>query len=152
MLKEKLQQDLKAAMIARETEKVETLKGLKSAVLYAEVEAGKRDTGLTDDEMLAVFKKESKKRQDAIDLYIKGGNQEMADKEMFEKHLIDSYLPPQLSDEELNKLIDAEILAQGLTDISPQDMGKIIGGIKSKTGSEVDGATLASLVKGRING
>lgn len=150
MLKDKLNADLKAAMLARETEKVDVLKGLKSAILYAEVETGKRDSGLNDDEILTVFKKESKKRQDSVDMYIKGGNQELADKETREKSLIDSYLPEQMSEEAIGELIDLEIEALGLSEIKPQDMGKIIGSIKSKTGAEVDGSTLARLVKERI--
>ncbi len=151
MLKDKLNADLKAAMIARETEKVDVLKGLKSAILYAEVETGKRDKGLSDEEILAVFKKESKKRQDSIDMYIKGGSQESADKETWEKTIIDSYLPEKMSEDELNKLIDSEIEILGLEKVAPQDMGKIIGSIKSKTGAEVDGSTLARLVKERIS-
>ncbi len=151
MLKDRLNADLKAAMLARETEKVDVLKGLKSAILYAEVEAGKRDSGLSDDEVLVVFKKESKKRQDSIDMFTKGGNQELADKEAREKVLIDSYLPEQMSDDDVNKLIDSEIESLRIESVTPQDMGKIIGAIKSKTGAEVDGATLARLVKERIS-
>lgn len=151
MLKDTLNADLKAAMLARDTEKVDTLKGIKSAILYAEVEAGKRDEGLNDEEILSVIKKESKKRQESIDLYIKGGNQAMADKESSEKQIIDAYLPQQLSEDELNQLIDTEMKTFGIDEITQQDMGKIIGSVKGKHGAEVDGATLARLVKERIS-
>ena len=149
-VKNQLQADLKAAMLARETEKLEVLKGLKSAVLYAEVEQGKRDEGLDDAGMIAVFKKEAKKRQDAIELYRKGGNDEQADKEAREKDIIDAYLPEQLSDDEVNKLIDQVMEEQGITAPEKKDMGRIIGGVKA-TGAEVDGSKLAQLVSQRIN-
>lgn len=149
MLKEKLQADLKQAMLARDNERTDVLKGLKSAILYEEVAKNKRDEGLNDDEILAVLKKESKKRQDSIDMYTKGGNEEKADQESKEKEIIDSYLPEQLSEEEVEKLIDSTINELGITDPEKKDMGRIIGAVKSK-GAEVDGSTLAKLVSARI--
>ena len=150
MLKDKLQADLKTAMLARDTEKVEVLKGLKSAILYVEVEQGKREEGLSDDEVLSVFKKESKKRQDSVDLYKKGGNQEMSDKEASEKAVIDAYLPTQLTPEQLNEMIDDAMASMSISEVTSQDMGKIIGAVKAKGGAEIDGGTLAGLVKSRM--
>ena len=150
MLKEKLQIDLKQAMLARETERVEVIKGLKSAILYEEVAKKKREEGLNDDEILAVFKRESKKRQDSIDLYEKGGNNEQAKKEISEKEIIDSYLPEQLSEEVVNQMIDAVITEMGIESLSKQDMGRVIGSVKSKAGPELDGSMLARLVGARI--
>lgn len=151
MLKDKLQADLKTAMLAREAEKVEVLKGLKSAVLYEEVAKNKRDVGLNDDEILAVFKKESKKRQDSIDMYTKGGNSEKANAETDEKAVIDSYLPEQLSSEEVGKLIDSALVELSIDTPGKQDMGKIMGRVKSKAGPELDGAMLAKQVQERIS-
>jgi uncharacterized protein YqeY len=150
MLKDTLQADLKTAMLARETEKVEVLKGLKSAILYEEVAKNKRDEGLNDDEILSVFKRESKKRQDSIDLYIKGGNNEQAEKEQREKEIIDLYLPEQLSEEEVEKLITDTLNELNIENLTKQDMGRIMGSVKAKGGSSLDGAMLAKLVKQRI--
>lgn len=150
MLKDKLQADLKAAMLARDTDTVETLKGLKSAILYAEVETNKRDTGLGDDEILVVLKKEAKKRQDAIDLYIQGGNQKMADKEQTEKDLIETYLPAALGENEVNQIIDSVLSELSVETLSAQDMGRVIGAVKQKAGPSADGATIARLVKARL--
>lgn len=150
MLKDTLNADVKAAMLAREADKVETLKGLKSAILYAEVAAGKRDEGLNDQEIIAVFKKESKKRQDSIDLYDKAGDKKRADKEREEKALIDAYLPEQLSDEKVQQLIVQAMAELEIEHAEAKDMGKIIGAVKQKAGAEVDGSTLAHLVKERI--
>lgn len=150
MLKDKLQADLKQAMLARDTEKVEVLKGLKSAILYAEVAENKRDVGLSDEEILVVFKKESKKRQDSVDLYIQGGNESQAQKETNEKAVIDSYLPAQLDESAVVALIDDALKELNITEPTRQDMGRIMGAVKTKAGASLDGATLARLVTNRL--
>lgn len=148
-LKNTLQADLKTAMLARDTEVVDTLKGLKSAILYAEVEQGKREEGLDDAGITIVLKKEAKKRQDSVDMYRKGGNDEQADKELREKEIINKYLPTQLSEEEAVKIVDQTIAELAIENPEAKDMGRIIGAIKA-TGAEIDGATIARLVKSRV--
>ena len=148
-MKDKLQADLKVAMLARDTELVDTLKGLKSAILYAEVELGKREEGLDDEAIMVVLKKEAKKRQDSIDMYRKGGNDEQAEKETREKATIDAYLPEQLSEEEAMKIIDQTMVDLGIENPESSDMGRVIGAVKA-TGAEIDGALIAKLVKSRI--
>jgi uncharacterized protein YqeY len=150
MLKDKIGADLKSAMLARDTETVEVLKGLKSAVMYEEVAQRKRDVGLDDVEILAVFKKESKKRQDSIRLYRQGGNEQHALKEQSEKDIIDSYLPPELTEEEISKVIAGVMTELELADPKPQDMGRIIGSVK-KAAPNADGSIVASLVKKLLN-
>jgi uncharacterized protein YqeY len=149
-MKEKLQADLKTAMLARNTEVVDTLKGLKSAILYAEVEQGKREAGLADGDIMVVLKKEAKKRQDSIDMFRKGGNDEQADKETREKATIDGYLPKQLSEEEATKVVDQAIADSDIENPEAKDMGRIIGAVKA-TGAEIDGAVIAKLVKSRLS-
>lgn len=150
-LKDVLQADLKASMIARDAATTEVIKSLKSAILYAEVAANKREVGLSDDEILAVFKKESKKRQESADLYTKGERPELAQKELAEKKVIDAYLPAQLDELALNTMIDDAMAELGLDVLVRQDMGKIIGVVKQKGGAEVDASVLARLVNGRIS-
>lgn len=150
-MKQRLQDDLKAAMIARDSLKTDLLKGLKSAILYAEVAAGKREAGLSDDEVMSVLTKEAKKRQESADLYTKGGRPELAEKELAEKALIAAYLPEQLDEAAVNALIDAVIAELGLEAPGKQDMGKIIGGVKAKAGAGVDGGMLAALVGARLS-
>lgn len=146
MLKDKIGVDLKSSMLARDTERVEVLKGLKSAVLYEEVAQKKREEGLSDDEILAVFKKESKKRQDSIILYRQGGYEEKALKEQSEKDIIDGYLPAQLSEGEISKVADSVMIELGLNNPTQQDMGRLIGAIK-KAAPNADGSIIASVVK-----
>ena len=149
-LKDTLQADLKTSMLARDSFTTDVIKALKSAILYAEVATNKRDVGLSDDEILGVFKKESKKRQESADLYTKGDRAELAQKELAEKNIIDKYLPAQLSEDALNKMIDAAMSELQISAITKQDMGKIMGNVKQKGGAEVDGSVLARLVNGRI--
>lgn len=150
MLKQQLQDDVKAAMLAGDALRVETLRGLKSVILYAEVAVKKRDEdGLSDEEIVTLFAKESKKRTESAELYVKGGAQEKADKELAEKAIIDAYLPEQLSEADLAKLIDEIIADQGAEGM--QAMGKVIGAVKAKAGNSADGALVARLVKERLS-
>ncbi|MFZ2513521.1 MAG: GatB/YqeY domain-containing protein [Candidatus Saccharimonadales bacterium] len=149
MIKQKLQDDVKAAMLAGDSLRLETLRGLKSVILYAEVAAGKREEGLTDDEILALFSKEAKKRQESAELYIQGGAQEKADKELAEKAIIEAYLPAQLNEAEL-----AAVIEEVLNEVKPaglQQMGQVIGQVKSKVGNTADGSLIAKLVKEKLS-
>ena len=148
MLKQRLQDDVKAAMLAGDTARLECLRGLKSAILYAEVAAGKREEGLSDEEIQALFAKEAKKRQESADLYVQGGAEDRADKELSEKAIIEEYLPAQLSEEELTSVID-EIINE-VKPSGPQQMGQVIGQVKSKVGNTADGAAIARLVKEKL--
>ena len=150
-LKDTLQADLKTSMLARDSFKTDVIKGLKSAILYAEVAANKREEGLNDDEILSVFKKESKKRAESAELYTKGGNEASAKKELDEKAIIDAYLPAQLDEAAVNALIDSVLTEMCITEPTRQDMGKIMGAVKAKGGAELDGSMLAKLVNGRIS-
>ncbi len=109
MLKQRIDQELKQALLGGNKTLATTLRGLKSVILYAEVAKGARDKGLSDEEILTLFAKESKKRQESADLYVRGGNQEKADAELEEKQVIDAYLPKQLSDDELYAAVDGAI-------------------------------------------
>lgn len=150
MLKDKLQADLKEAMLSRDTARIDVLKGLKSSILYAEVEQGKRDNGLTNEEVFEVFKKEAKKRQDSIDMYTQGGDSSRAEKEKAEKDIIDSYLPAQLSEDDIGLLVDAALQELGIEQPQKQDLGRIIGLVKQKAGAQADGATIAKSVTARV--
>lgn len=149
MLEDKLNQDLKAALLGGEQEKATTLRTLKAVLLNVKVAEGKRDSGLTDDEVIALLRKESKKRQESAELYVQGGSQERADKELREKELIDGYLPPMLDDDALKALIDEAVQQTGAT--SMQQMGQVIGAVKQKAGASADGGTIARLVKERLS-
>ncbi|HSW66669.1 MAG TPA: GatB/YqeY domain-containing protein [Bacillota bacterium] len=148
MLKARLDQDLKTALLAGDKSLATTIRGLKSVILYEEVAKGLRDEGLSDEAVIAIFSKEAKKRQESADLYTQGGSSERAAAELAEKAIIEGYLPKQLSDDELAIIIDqamSEVGADG-----PSAMGQVIGIVKQKTVGQADGARIAAVVKERL--
>ena len=148
MLEQRLEQDIKAALLAGEKFKAMTLRGLKAVLLNTKVALNKRDSGLTDEEVLPIFAKEAKKRQESADLYVQGGNQEKADAEIAEKAIIDAYLPAQMSEADLIALIDTVIKE---TDAAgSQAMGQVIGQVKAKAGPTANGGLIAKLVKEKL--
>jgi uncharacterized protein YqeY len=147
-IKETIEADLKIAMLAGEKDRVTTLRGLKSSILYAEVAAGKREEGLEEQAVVSLMQKEAKKRQESADLYSQGGNAEKADSELAEKAIIEAYLPEQLSEKEVTKLVDEAIAKLGQP--TPQQMGQVIGAVKAASKGNADGALIAKLVKERL--
>lgn len=147
-LKNRLEEDLKAAMLAKDSVKVAALKLLKSAILYKEVELGKRAEGLSEEQIIEVFSKEAKKRLEASRLYEQNKDQKRAEQEMYEHDLIAKYLPKQLSDEELDAMVK-QVISQ-IEEPSVQQMGKIIGMVKQRAGAMVEGGRLASVVKRQL--
>lgn len=152
MLLNQLESDLKASLLARDELKISTLRALKSALTYASVdEKAKGNSGdLSDEQVLAIFAKESKKRQESAEAFSKGGAQDRAEKELAEKKIIDDYLPAQLTDDELSAMVDEAIKESGAGDIKA--MGQVVGQVRAKAGSQADGARIAALVKERLAG
>lgn len=148
MLKSRLDQDLKTALLAGDKVLATTLRGLKSVILYAEVAKGSREQGLSDDEIIDLLSKEAKKRQESADLYAKGGQQEKADTELAEKKVIEGYLPTQLSDDKLSEVVTQIIAALGVS--GPAAMGRVIGEVKQKTAGRADGGRIARFVKEQL--
>jgi uncharacterized protein len=147
-LKQQIDQDLKTAMLAKDTQTVSVLRGLKGAVLNVEIQNNSRDTGLTDQEVIAVFTKEAKKRQESAEMYKQGNRPEKAQAEEEEKAIIDKYLPQQLTDEELATIIDEAITSTGAQ--GPQAMGQVIGAVKGKVAGQADGGRIAAMVKEKL--
>ena len=135
-LKDRIQADLKSAMLARDTLKTQTLQGLKAAILNEEVA------------QKILIARESKKRDEAAELFEKGGNQASADKERAEKAILSVYLPEPLSEAEIQKVVD-EVVAE-IKPVGPKDMGRVIGAVKSRVGNTADGAVVAKLVKNSL--
>ena len=143
-----IERDLKTALLAGDKTTAETLRVLKSAILNEAISQNARDTGLSDEQIQKILSKESKKRQEAAGLYKQGGSDERAQAELAEKAIIDGYLPEQMGEEQIAKIVDQQIAAAGSPTM--QDMGKIIGAVRSQTGSQADGAVIARLVKERL--
>ena len=145
MLEEKIDQDLKTALIGGDQVAVRTLRGLKSALLYVKVAQNKRDSGLSQTEEIDILQKEAKKRQESADLFRQGGRDDKAEDELAEKAIIEKYLPTQLSSDQLRELIRQPV--EELQAVGLSDMGKVIGAVKTKAAGAADGSQIAALVK-----
>jgi len=140
--------DIKAALLAGDKQKAETLKGVKSALLNEMISLGAREHGLTDDQVQKVLARESKKRAEAVDLYQKAGAVDRAQAEAAEKAIIDAYLPAQLSEAEITAKVKQEVAK--LDNPTMADMGRLTGSVKAALGPQADGAVIARLVKASL--
>ncbi|MFO0781933.1 MAG: GatB/YqeY domain-containing protein [Candidatus Saccharimonadales bacterium] len=148
MLEQRLEDDIKKALLAGDSARATTLRTLKSTLLNVKVAEGKRDSGLSDQEVITIFSKEAKKRQESADMYVQGNAQDKADKELAEKAIIEEYLPEQLSEDEIAGIVDEVIEETGAE--SQRDMGKVIAGVRAKTAGSADGSIIARLTKERL--
>lgn len=144
----RIQDDMKAALLGGHRFEGDTLRNLKAAILNEEVAQGKRETGLDDGEVEKIVAREVKKRRESIKLYEENGRPELAEPEQKEIAVLEVYLPKMMNDHETEALID-EIIAS-MPDVSMQQMGQVIGAVKAKAGNTVDGATVARLVKEKL--
>ncbi len=143
--KEILNADIKTAMLARDSLTLDTLNGVKTAITYEEVAKKIRDTGLDDTAIEALIAREAKKRDEAAELFDRGGNHEAAEKERAEKEILKKYLPQQLSEAEIKALVADAVTETGATEA--KDMGRVIGVVKAKVGNAADGAVVAKLAR-----
>lgn len=147
-LKSKLQSDLNEAIKSRNTVVAETIRMILSAITNEEV-AGKEKKELSEAEVITVLTREAKKRREAAEAFEQGGRADRAAAERAEGEVIAGYLPEQLSEEQINKLIAETITAVGAA--GPSDMGKVMGALKAKVVGKADGAVVSSLVKAALN-
>ena len=143
-LKQKLQSDLNEAIKSRNTVSAETIRMILAAITNEEV-AGKEKKELSDAEVITVLTREAKKRREAAEAFDNGGRADRAAAERAEGEVIAGYLPEQLSEDDIKKLIAETIAAVGAS--GPSDMGKVMGGLKAKVAGKADGVLVSSLVK-----
>lgn len=144
-LHEQLAAEIKAAMLARDADRLSTLRLLKSALGYLAIE--KQTETLSDADFLAVVQKEVKKRRDASEQFQAGGRAELAAKELAELKVLEIFLPQPLSAEELEALVKACIQESGAT--SKKDMGTVIRAAQAKAAGRAEGKAISQLV-GRL--
>ncbi len=142
---EQLTSDMKAAMKAKEKEKLTTVRMLISAIKTAQIDF-KGEMG--DEDMIAVLTKEAKKRKDASSQYRDGGRDELADKEDRELEIIEAYLPEQLSEEAIAEIVDEVIASTGAS--SKADMGKVMGPVMGRVKGLADGNTVKKVVMSKL--
>ena len=146
MLLDQIQSDLKQSQLSRDETKVSTLRLLLSEIKNSEIAKGGE---LSDEDIVSVVQKEVKKRREASVAFRSGGREDSAVKEEAEAKILESYLPTQLSSEELTKIVETTINEVGATSVS--DMGKVIGLVMNKVKGSADGGSVSALVKGKLS-
>jgi uncharacterized protein YqeY len=151
VLREEINSALKTAMKARDERRVSTLRLINAAINNAEIEAEMRGRApLKEDEVVALLQKMIKQRRESVEIYEKGGRQELADKERGEIEIIGAYLPKQLSEAETQAAIAEAIKAVGAQDI--KDMGKVMAALKQSYAGKMDFSKAGPLVKAALAG
>lgn len=146
MLEEEIFNDYKQALKNKDTLRVSTLSFLRASIANALIE--KRKKNLDDSEVIGLIKKQVKQRQDSIEQFKKGNRQDLADKETAELEILKSYLPAELSPEEVKKIIDEAVSeAQAAT---AQDIGKVMKLVMPRVAGKADGKLVNELVRSRL--
>jgi uncharacterized protein YqeY len=149
-LKDRIGEDIKTAMKTQDKIRLETVRGIKKFILEKEISL--RPSGqenLTPEQEIEVLSQQAKQRRDSIDQYINAGREDLANKEAQELAIIETYLPKQLSDEELTEMIDKIIASVGAT--SSQDLGKVMGVAMKQLKGKADGKKIQEMVKSQLN-
>lgn len=141
-LTEKLTQDMKTALKNKEKERLSTIRMVRSAIKKVEIE---KKASLSDDEIIEVIAREAKQRKDAIEEYEKAGREDLVNKEKTELEILESYLPKQLTDDELREIIQDAIQQLGVS--SKTEMGKVMGTVLPQVKGRADGKRVNRLVQ-----
>lgn len=139
---DKINADIKAAMLAKEKEKLAALRDIKSKLL---LEATSGSGEVTEEAAMKIVMKLHKQRIDTYNLYVEQGRQDLADDEMFQAKVIENYLPQMMSEEEVVAAVKAKVAAVGAS--GPQDMGKVMGALTKELAGKADGKLIAASVK-----
>lgn len=145
MISQNINQQIVEALKARSEIRLSTLRMLSSAFNYERI-AKQRE--LTEEEELDVVRKEAKKRRDAIEIYKKANDLERLEKETRELQVLEEYLPAQMTDADLEQLVESTIHEMGVSTIS--DMGRVIGAVMHKSQGRVEGGRVSEVVKAKL--
>ncbi|MFF4774648.1 GatB/YqeY domain-containing protein [Microtetraspora fusca] len=148
-LKDKLKADLSASMKARDEVRLRTIRMALAAVNVEEV-AGKEARELSDEEIVKVLTREAKKRREASEAFANAGRAAQAQAELDEQAVLEEYLPAQLSDDELNRLVDEAIAESGAE--GPKAMGQVMKVLNPKIAGRAEGGRVAQAVRARLAG
>jgi len=148
MSKQKLQEELKQSMLAKNELKTSVLRMLLSAINYYEIQKGGAGYNATEEDVLSVIQNQAKQRRDSIEQFKNAGRQELVDKEQKELEFLSAYLPTQMSEEEVKKLVDEAVLQTQASTIA--DIGKVMGVLMPKVKGKADGNLVSNLVKQKL--
>jgi uncharacterized protein YqeY len=143
-LKERIDADIKKAMLAKNREELDALRSIKSMILLAETEKG--STGeLTADAEAKLLMKAAKQRRESADIFLAQSRKDLADRELFQLEIINRYLPQQLSEADLKKELERIIAEVGAS--GPKDMGKVMGVATKQLAGKAEGKMISAIVK-----
>lgn len=146
MLRENLQKALKESMLAKDTQRVSAVRLIIAGMKEKDVDArGKGLKEASEADLLSMMQNMIKQRRDSIEMYLKGHRQDLADKEQAEINVIETFLPKQMSDDEVLAAVKAAIASTGAT--SMKDMGKVMGELKGKYAGQMDFGKVSGLIK-----
>lgn len=148
-LKERIGEDIKTAMKAKDKIRLQTVRSIKKAILEKEVEVRPQgQDSLTPEQEIELLSQQAKQRRDSIEQFKNAGRDDLADKETQELAIIETYLPEQVSDSELEAIIDKLIASVGAT--SAKDLGKVMGPAMKQLKGKADGKKIQALVKSKL--
>ncbi|MFE3452076.1 GatB/YqeY domain-containing protein [Nonomuraea sp. NPDC059194] len=146
-LKDKLKADLSVSLKSRDEVRLRTIRMALAAINVEEV-AGKEARELSDDEIIKVLTKEAKKRREAAEAFGNAGREEQAKAELAEQAVLEEYLPAQLSDEELGRIVDEAVAELGVS--GPQAMGQVMKVVNPKVAGRAEGGRVAQIVRAKL--
>ncbi|TAG96861.1 MAG: GatB/YqeY domain-containing protein [Oscillatoriales cyanobacterium] len=149
-LKERIDAEIKAAMKSKDKVRLETVRGIKKFIIEKEVSVRPSgQDGLTEAQEMEILVQIAKQRRDSIEQYRKGGREDLVAQEEAELVILEEYLPPQMSDEEISGVIDQVIASAGAT--SAKEMGKVMGAAMQQLKGKADGKKIQDMVKAKLN-
>ena len=149
-LKERIDAEIKAAMKSKDKVRLETVRGIKKFIIEKEVSVRPSgQDGLTEAQEMEILVQIAKQRRDSIEQYRKGGREDLVAQEEAELVILEEYLPPQMSDEEISGVIDQVIASAGAT--SAKEMGKVMGAAMQQLKGKADGKKIQDMVKAKLS-
>ena len=149
MLREKIKAELVSAMKEHNEAKISTLRMINSAIKDKDIAARPKADAISDDDILSLFQSMIKQRKESIELYQKGGRDDLVAKEKAEIDLITSFMPAQMDDSAIQAAIKEVIVQTGASSI--RDMGKVMGALKAKYAGQMDFGKASALIKAQLN-
>lgn len=140
---EKLNNDIKQAMLAKDAVKLAALRAIKAAVLLAQTSG--KGTEVNEEEFIAIINKMVKQRQDSVDVYEKQNRLDLAEEEKAQLEFVKAYLPPQMDDSELEQIVSGIFTRVGAT--SPSDFGKVMGAASKELAGKADNKRISEIIK-----
>ncbi len=149
MLKDKLQEELKQSMLAKNELRTSVIRLLLSAITYHEIQKGGAGYKASDEDVIEVVGREIKKRRESIEMYESAARTELADKEKKELEILQTFLPEQMNEEEVRQLVKQAIKDTNAK--TPQEMGKVMGALMPKVKGKADGTMVSNLVREELS-